>query len=312
MKGILMDFALQYQVFDVFTDRAFAGNPLAVVWDQEGLGDTAMQTIAREFNLSETVFIRPAAEVGTVASLRIFTPVNELPFAGHPTIGAIHALARAGRLPPAAAGATRSATLTVPHGPITFSITPTAGGAAIARATAPKAPQRLGGTPSLALIAQILGLSADQLLNGDTMAGLDHPAVWSSGGPNHLIVPLTDRAALSTMTVDTVHWRNHLAAHASIYAVVIDQTSGQIDARMFAPLLGITEDPATGSAAVALAGALAATGRSAWTVHQGKDMGRPSTIELDITITDGTAHAVAFAGGAVMIANGTLTMPAAM
>jgi trans-2,3-dihydro-3-hydroxyanthranilate isomerase len=154
-------------------------------------------------------------------------------------------------------------------------------------------------------------LSPDQLLNGDTMPGLDHPAVWSSG-PNFVIVPLTDRAALSAITIDMVNWRTHLGTHAGIYVVVIDQAAGQIDSRMFAPLWGINEDPATGSAAVALAGPLAATGRRTWTVHQGNDMGRPSTITLDITITGGTAQAVEFGGGAVIIANGTLTAPGAM
>lgn len=312
-----MPHALTYILADVFTDRPFGGNPLAVFPRVAGLVTATMQAIARELNLSETVFVFAPDRPDVTCTLRIFTPGAELPFAGHPTVGtalvldAVGALADAPNVRRAADGATEIV-LGEGVGPVPVRITPAgASGPARAVLTSPRLPAKVADAPPPELMARLLGLPAEAL------AGAALPASgWSAGVP-FLFIPLKDRAALSRIQLDGATWAAHLKASAAPHIVALtmaDPANGrELDMRMFAPAMGIAEDPATGAAAVALAGFLAARqrlpeGTARWSIRQGEDMGRPSLIELDADIAVGALAAVRVGGGAVIIGRGELEL----
>jgi trans-2,3-dihydro-3-hydroxyanthranilate isomerase len=258
-----MPHTLDFILADVFTDRPFGGNPLAVFPRvAAGLATETMQTIARELNLSETTFVFAPDRPDVTCSVRIFTPGSELPFAGHPTIGtalvleAVGALAEAPNVRRAPDG-TIEIVLGEGVGPVPVRIAP-AGGSAAARAvlTSPRLPAKLGTPLPPEVMARLLGLPVGSL------AGAALPAAgWSAGVP-FLVIPLKDRAALSRIQLDTATWTAHLKGSATPHILPLtlaDPAAGrEVHMRMFAPAMGIAEDPATGAAAVALAGFLAA------------------------------------------------------
>jgi trans-2,3-dihydro-3-hydroxyanthranilate isomerase len=300
--------ARRYHTLDVFTDAPLAGNPLAVVHDATGLDTAAMQKIAAEFNLSETVFVLPETAPGHRADIRIFTPGTELPFAGHPTVGTAIILAMLDGL---AAGAEMQFVLGEKAGPVPCRVVRHADGRFDATFEAPRRPAVVGPAPDPAQLAGILGLTPSDI-------GFDGHAPSRYGAPvSFCYVPVKTRAAVDAIRVDTRWFAETFAAigedHPAIFAYTrqtVDPNAG-FHARMFAPGLGIAEDPATGSAAAAFAGVLAAfdrraEGDHAVVIEQGFAMGRPSRIALGLTIEGKAVTKVTIGGGAVMIAEGRL------
>ena len=305
---------IPFVTYDVFTQTPFGGNPLAVFPDARGIDPGLMQTIAREFNLSETVFVTPVDGAPLRRAVRIFTPGAELAFAGHPTVGCAIALAELGAFPWPEGEPALDITLEERAGPVPVRIERRPGRAPHATLTAPRLPERGPDGPDAAGLARVLGLPADFL--SPALA----PACWSAG-VRFCIVPLRDADALASIALDLGAWRALMAdAWApSPFAVVIEDArrGREIRARMFAPALGIAEDPATGAAAAALAGYLAALtdmpkhGTMAWTIRQGEEMGRPSRIALEADFAGGHLAAVRLGGAAVLMTRGTLRLAAA-
>ncbi len=296
---------------DVFTDRVFGGNPLAVLPDARGLDPARMQQVAREFNLSETVFVLPPDDPARTRRLRIFTPAREVPFAGHPTVGTALVLAAIGALE--LTGETTRITFEEGAGPVPVTIRAAGGRPVFAELTAPEAPA-VGAAPEAAALASMLGLATAEVR---TDAGL--PAIASTGLP-FLIVELTDAAALGRARLDHGLWRQLLADAGTreVYLVTRDAAGLDADfrARMFAPAAGVAEDPATGSAAAAFGGWLGlheapADGTARYVVAQGLEMGRPSRLEIAVEMRAGAVAAVRVGGGAVLVGEGTIEVPAA-
>ena len=294
---------LRYTTLDVFTDRRFRGNPLAVFCDQPELPDALMQTIAGEFNLSETVFIVPPRDARALRRLRIFTPVTELPFAGHPTIGAVQALVDSG------IATSGSFALELGVGLVPITVSRRKQGLPFLQLTTARLPERRDAAARRAELAQLLSLDDQDILSDRGLA-----QQYSCGVP-YLFIPVRDRAALARARPDLSAWHRTLkgawAQMAFVFCRDPELAGSQIRARMFAPTLGVWEDPATGSAAAALAGYLAdgettATGPLRWIVEQGFEMGRPSLIHVEAEKADGRVTAVRVGGTAVRVSEGSL------
>jgi trans-2,3-dihydro-3-hydroxyanthranilate isomerase len=290
----------RYLTCDVFTDRRFGGNQLAVVPDAEGLDTSRMQRLAAEFNYSETTFVLPPRDPANLARVRIFTPRAEMPFAGHPTVGTALALGWLGRLPPAG-----GFVFEMEAGLVPVTVGDGTGGAPRAEFAAPRRPWS---GPALApgAVAGALGLEP-----GDLVADNGLPCAASCGAP-FLIVELAGLASLARARVATTAGLPEVAAEG-VFLFTRDGADGEAElrARMFAPAHGIPEDPATGSAAAALAGFLAgrpglADGWHAWRIAQGVEMGRPSQIATRARREAGEVVDVRVAGGAVPVAEGTV------
>ncbi len=281
-----------YLVYDVFTDTPFGGNPLAVLPDASGIPEDRLQKIAREFNFSETTFVLPPEDPAHTARVRIFTPTQEVPFAGHPLIGTAVALNDLGR--------GTDMVLELGTGP-------TAAHAAqgSARFTATQ-PLVRGGMPAPEDVAACLGLDASDIRTDR------RPPEQAGLGLEFTLVELTTRAALARAQPVTDAFRTAARRYPTRldFAVMAYTRDGAtIHARMFAPLDNIPEDPATGSAAAALSAVLAeADGTTRFTIHQGEDMGRPSLIETAVTLENGRTAAVTVAGRAIRVAEGRLTL----
>jgi trans-2,3-dihydro-3-hydroxyanthranilate isomerase len=293
----------RFLTLDVFTDRPFTGNPLAVVLDSAGLETTAMQAIAREFNLSETVFVSPPDQPSARARLRIFTPARELPFAGHPTVGTAVALGRID------GGGEREFRLEETIGPIACRVRSTGPDSGRASFDVPRLPEKEADGPAAAAVAESLGLSPDDV-------GLErYPSQrWTAGNP-FTFVPLRGLDAMRRCTVDLSRFDRAFGGGgrgaAFLFCLETSDAGHAFHARMFAPAFGILEDPATGSAVAAFAGYLAAHGGYADGTHvvrieQGYEMGRPSLIELSIQIAGGTLAGASIAGDAVVVMEGTI------
>jgi trans-2,3-dihydro-3-hydroxyanthranilate isomerase len=292
----------RFVTLDVFTNQRFAGNPLAVVLEAEGLEAAAMQAIAREFNLSETVFVLPPARRAHRARLRIFTPAIEIPFAGHPTIGTtvlMGLLDRRGR---------REMILEEDIGDVRCVAEPIGTHGGRAKFEPPKLPQEIGPAVDGDRLAAALGIDARDI-------GFDSfvPACWSAGA-DYTFVPVRGLDAIRRCRIDPAHWDaidRDGASGAFAFCRDTVEPGHAFHARMFAPSFGIIEDPATGSAAAAFAGVLArserlAEGEHDFTIEQGYEMGRPSLIELSISIKQGELVSAAIAGEAVVVAEGTI------
>jgi trans-2,3-dihydro-3-hydroxyanthranilate isomerase len=305
---------------DVFTSRAFGGNPLAVFPRAEGLPPETMQAIAREFNFSETTFVLPPERSGSTRRVRIFTPRAELPFAGHPTIGTAHVLVATGLVGGAPrterdAGASGHGTVDLVFdegvGPIPVQVTLEEGQPRFAEMTVAKLPESGPAPPDDAALAAMLSLSPDDLLGAPFQ-----PQAFSCGLP-FLYVPLRSRQALSRSRLDTSLWRGTLRESwaRDVFVLAWDGPPGGpvLHARMFAPGSGIEEDPATGSAAAALSGYLAARDASTaltlqWTINQGADMGRPSLLRVLADRSDGRITKVRVGGSSVVMTEGELLL----
>ena len=296
---------------DVFTERAFGGNPLAVLPDARGLDPARMQEVAREFNLSETTFVLPPAAPAHTRRLRIFTPVREIPFAGHPTVGTALVLAATGAIE--LEGEITRITFEEGAGPVPVTIRSAGGRPVFAELTAPE-PPTIGRAPEPAALAAVLGLTPADLR---TDAGL--PVIASTGLP-FLIVELSDAAALARARLDQGLWRRLLDDAEAHPVFLFTRDAAGLDAdfraRMFAPAAGVEEDPATGSAAAALGGWLGVNEAPAdritrYVVAQGVEMGRPSRLEITVDRRLGELAAVRVGGGAVLVSEGTIEVPAA-
>lgn len=253
----------RYCTVDVFTDRMFGGNPLAVVLDAAGLSTAQMQAVAAEFNYSETTFVLPTRAPGHDAWVRIFTPKSELPFAGHPNVGTAFVLARRAETAPARLVFEEAA------GSVVVRLLE-----AGAEVEAPR-PLLRGARLDVAGAAACLGLAEDAIVTAR------HAPVVAGVGTVFVFVEVASRAALARAA-------GMLAAHQAVLPVdgaggvyAYAREGGTVWARMFDPLDGIAEDPATGSGGAALAALLAeldGLDRLALTIHQGEDMGRPSLL----------------------------------
>lgn len=294
---------LDFHIYDVFTDKPFTGNPLAIVEGADDLSTEQMQTIARQFNLSETIFIQTPDDPAHTAKVRIFFPTAEIPFAGHPTIGcALHL-----------AGTASEVTLEEVAGLVPVMITPAAitddpNSQQMAEFTAPKLPTAWTAPQDLALVAAAIGLSASDL-------GPHAPGHYE-GGPAFLYAHVANTDALARAHIVEPAFTQLVQATDGKGAIYIyANTPKGLRARMFHPHAGIAEDPATGSATALLAGqlnangTLPANGTTPISIAQGVEMGRPSALRLTIDTKAGAVSAVRVAGQAVKIASGQIRVP---
>jgi trans-2,3-dihydro-3-hydroxyanthranilate isomerase len=297
---------MRYRYFtcDVFTDARFGGNQLAVLPEAEGLSDAQMQQIAREFNFSETTFVLPAQQ-GHARRVRIFTPPREVPFAGHPNIGTAFVLARMGVF--GALDAPISVTFEEEAGLVPLAIHRREGERIWCELTAPQS-LTLGQTVAPQSVAAAVSLGAHDILM------TSHTPLMASVGLPFLIAELRDRDALERARPDASGLDGLIAegiAQPDIHLYVRTADGFDIRARMFSPLDGIPEDPATGSANCALVGLLsqldeAADGAFSWRIAQGVEMGRPSVLEARTEKRDGTVVNVWIGGESVMVCEGLL------
>jgi trans-2,3-dihydro-3-hydroxyanthranilate isomerase len=281
---------LAYEVVDVFTDRAFAGNPLAVVLDADDLSTEQLQSIAREFNLSETSFPMKAEVDGADYRLRIFTPAQELPFAGHPSVGAADVMLRLGRVSAGRVVQSCGAGLL-----------PLEVGADVITLT--------GGTPTWSDPIDPAGLLAAVGLADSDLAGVPRTV---GCGLDFTFLPV--RAdALARVDADL----RAVAAYGGAGVSVFAWDGAAARARVFAAGAGVPEDPATGSAAVALgaflvvSGAVDADGETAYDVLQGVEMGRPSLLRCAVVARDGKPVETRVSGSTVPVARGEIRIPSA-
>jgi trans-2,3-dihydro-3-hydroxyanthranilate isomerase len=299
----------EYFTVDVFTSRAFGGNPLAVFPDARGLSDRRMQEIAREFNYSETSFVFPAADPAHAARLRIFTPGGEIPFAGHPTLGTAHVLASSGRIP--LAGATTSVLLEEGVGPVRVTVLSREGHPVFAQLSAARPPEFGPPPPETGRIVAAVSLEAADLLPAEP------PCAVSCGLP-FLFVALRDRKALARARVRMDRWMEDRdgtwTSMVCLYCHDPEQPGSHLRCRMFAPTAGVPEDPATGSAGVALAGLLASReaareGTFRWVLEQGFEMGRPSILEIEADKENGRVARTRVGGASVLVCKGRMKIP---
>lgn len=295
----------RFLIADVFTETAFGGNQLAVFPDGRGLTDRAMQALAREFNFAETTFVLPPQDPRHTRRVRIFTPRTELPFAGHPTVGTAAVLARLGLIPISNGAAT--VVLEEGVGPIPVEIR-IRGETVLAHLVTEKEVEIPSARPAPAAAASALSLPEDAVLEA-----------WFAGvGVRFCFVHLASRAAVDRALLDRAAWSTNFANAWSpnLYFFAGGLAPGsRLYARMFAPALGIDEDPATGSGAAALAGFLAArspgeNGTFKWEIDQGIAMGRPSFIEASAEKRPGRSARVKVGGATVLVGEGTMTVPA--
>jgi trans-2,3-dihydro-3-hydroxyanthranilate isomerase len=305
--------SLEYEIVDVFAARAFAGNPLAIVYGADGLEQEQMQALAREFNLSETTFpVSMTADdeaVGASYRVRIFTPAVEIPFAGHPTLGTAWALARRGLVEPGERTQACAAGLIGLRVPADET-----------------APVELSATPSdharPLSDSETAELAALVSLGPDDVAG---PAYAAGCGLTWTYLPIVADAlpraravgrALSETSIDLSDLRDPVDG-IDVFVAVADNASSPVSvrSRCFVPGFGIPEDPATGSAAAGLglvlvaAGLAAPDGETAFQIEQGVDMGRPSALRGRVEAHGGTATRVHVSGRVVPIARGSIRIP---
>lgn len=301
--------SLRFHTADVFTDRIFGGNPLAVFPDGRELGDEQMLAITREFNFSETVFVLPPADPRHTRRLRIFTPAGELPFAGHPTLGAAFVLARTGEIP--FTGADERIVFEEGVGPVPVLITGSPAGPSFTQLTAARLPEAAPSPIAPSDLARLLSLHEDDVISDGSM----RPEKGSCGVP-FLFVPLRSSDALARAKVrsDVLDELTITVGEIpDLYPFTVDgrADSDVVNARMFAPGLGIAEDPATGGAAAALTGYLSSRSQPGdstlrWTINQGVAMGRPSRLEIEGERSGGSLSAVRVGGSSVLVTSGTL------
>ena len=292
---------------DVFSERAFAGNQLAVVFDADDLSSTAMQDIAREMNLAETTFLLPSRRADCAWRVRIFTPAREMPFAGHPTIGTAWVLAAHGLAP---AGANE------------FLLDEEIGPVPVLLEGDLRAPRFVWMRHRDATfeaevrdrdgVATALGLKADDLLPGV-------PIEAGSTGNAFLYVPLRDAVTVDRVVVDARRLEDVAPATAHIGIFVLapdpDPAARRVYTRMFAPAHGVAEDPATGSASGALGAYLVrhrlVDGNGAMRIvsEQGTKMGRQSFVHIALNARDGGAGDIRVGGSVVPVIEGTLRGP---
>ena len=283
---------LRYEVVDVFTDRPFTGNPLAVVFGGEALAGEQMQAIAREFHLSETAFVLPPTAADATYRLRIFTPEAELPFAGHPSVGAAVTQARADLV--------KAGDVVQECGAGLMPVTVSDEGWATLGARDPSVGPELDPAPLLAAVG---------LADGDYAGPAPREASFGLAFPYLSVRP----EAVARASGDP-----YAAGAAGVVQVSVfawDPSTRTAHTRVFVPGLGVPEDPATGSAALAFgawlvaAGLLPGEGMSEYRVQQGVELHRPSTMDCTVTARGGGAVAATVTGHVVAIAAGEIAVP---
>ncbi|WP_320188317.1 PhzF family phenazine biosynthesis protein [Agrobacterium rosae] len=299
--------AISYSIYDVFTRQKLAGNPLAVMFGADGLDDATMLAIAREMNLSETVFVRKSDNPAYVASLRIFTPASELPFAGHPTVGAAIAIAERNHTD---GEADMVSVLEELVGPVRCAIRIRTGEASFAEFDLPRKSARVSLPLDHAQIADAIGLAESQL-------GFENhvPSIWTAGVP-FLAIPVQNLSAMQEVDFDPTLWlklaplvEGRLVS-AYLYCRGGVDHAAKFHTRMFSPSMGISEDPATGAAAAAFSGAIhhfdsLADGHYPILIEQGIEMGRPSHIHLNMDVKEREIARARIGGHAIRVATGT-------
>jgi trans-2,3-dihydro-3-hydroxyanthranilate isomerase len=299
---------LQFQTVDVFTADRFSGNPLAVVLNAEGLSSEQMQAIAAEFNLAETTFVLPPKDAGYTAEVRIFTPVAEMPFAGHPNVGTAFVLARAGT----------SYGRNIPGDHLVFEekaglvpVTLLKSGSEISGGRL-ASPQRLtvGDEVTVGIVASACGIAVAEIETRN------HPPCIASCGVGFILAEVKTRAGLASATPHVEVFRRDvvsLGITGILLYVQVDDQNIDIRARMFAPLKGVPEDPATGSANVALIGLLAKLRpepdlQLSKMIAQGVEMGRPSLLHAEAEKRAGVVTATFIGGGCVPVMQGSIEL----
>ena len=297
-----------YYICDVFTDKRFGGNQLAVLPDAQGLTSEQMQQIAREFNFPESTFVFPA-ERGNTRKVRIFTPSTEVPFAGHPNVGTAFLLVKTGFLD---TQELQTIIFEEKAGLVPISIAQQADGAIFCELKAPEVVS-LGQSIDASLVAEALSLNLD-----DIQLSTHQPIVASVGLP-FLIVELMSLDALASARakLDAFEKIQAIGVTPDIHLYVKQDEASKaepqfdIQARMFAPFDGVPEDPATGSANCALAGLLAhysslQEGMLCWTIAQGVEMGRPSVLKARALKKGGQVIDTWIGGNSVLVSKGEL------
>lgn len=293
----------KYYICDVFTEKRFGGNQLAVLPNASGLTDVQMQQIAREFNFAESTFIFPPEE-GNTRKVRIFTPSAEMPFAGHPNIGSAFVLASIGELEEfdnaieiifeEKAGLVPITLRKLENGLLSCEL---------------KGPEELsiGATVPVEIFASAISLSANDIVTNT------HPPQIASIGLPFLVAELQDQAALKRVKVDLNGFEEIAALGITPFIHVYIRSNDEFDirARMFAPFDGVPEDPATGSANCALGGLLAyynelRTGNFEWQISQGVEIGRPSILKARAQKKEGNVISTWIGGSSVMVSEGVI------
>lgn len=292
---------LDFFLVDVFSDRPFGGNQLAVFPEAAGIPDATMQQLAREFNFSETTFVLPPRDPSHTCQVRIFTPYQELPFAGHPTVGTAAVLASLNE------GKATGQHMVFEEGigPVAITID----GAVVRFRLASPDYETTSAAPPAAAIAKAVRLPADVITES-----------WYAGiGLKFCFVRLASRELVDRAVLDMAAWQAETegAWSRKLYLFAGDyRDGGQLHSRFFAPTVGVHEDPATGSACAALIASLAQRsaeldGSYRLEISQGVAMGRPSMLEGTARKKNGQLTEVAVGGRTTLIGNGTVTLPAA-
>jgi trans-2,3-dihydro-3-hydroxyanthranilate isomerase len=298
----------QFETVDVFTHDQFSGNPLAVVLNAEGLSSEQMQSIAAEFNLAETTFVLPPKDSAHTAQVRIFTPRGEMPFAGHPNVGTAFVLARAGTSYGRTVGGDR-VIFEEKAGLVAISLLKDGATVVGARLASPQA-LSVGAEIAVELIAAACGIPVDELETKN------HRPCIASCGAAFILAELKSRAALAAASPRADVFRDQVAKYPATSILVyaqVDEEKIDIRARMFAPQHGIPEDPATGSANVALIGLLAKLKpepdlQLSKTIAQGVEMGRPSLLQALAEKRGGVVTATYIGGRCVPVMQGSIDL----
>ena len=302
---------LKFYQADVFTDMPFGGNPVAVVPDALGLSDRELQQIAREMNHSETVFVFPPTDSAAAVKIRIFTPTREIPFAGHPVLGTFFVLGKLDRLPLKEPVTRVCHECSIGIFPVELHVLK---GEILRVVMSQPKPQFLGAVEpmkDLFEVATALGLSKDLI----TRTKL--PVEVVSTGLPVLIVPVRTLTAVRSIVPDIVAINDLCARYGAegimVFTTVTVEEFSDVHTRMFAPSIGILEDPATGSASGALGAYLVHNGvvevgpTTEIIAEQGYEIERPSRIVIQVESDDDAIQEVKVGGQVVMMAEGTLT-----
>jgi trans-2,3-dihydro-3-hydroxyanthranilate isomerase len=308
LKLAAPDLKLPYRLLDVFTDKPLAGNPLAIVFDADALDFSQMQAIAREFNLSETVFVLTPRDPVNTARLRIFTPTTELPFAGHPTIGAASLIA-ALRAPEMLGQAPLRLVLEEQIGPVVCEAVRLN---KVLRASfvVPRLPELFDPPLDVARLASALAL-----VERDIGFDAHRPCLASAGLP-FAFIPVGSLATLNRVAPDFTALASALPMERAAICLYTRETvdpAHHVQARVFIPGLGAHEDPATGAAAAAFAGVAHRfeqpdDGEHMLLIEQGFAMGRPSLIALTLHVDRGALTQVGVGGACVIVGEGVLEL----
>ncbi len=295
----------KFYTCDVFTDRQFGGNQLAVFPDASDIPETMLEPITREFNFSETTFVYPPKDPSHTKRVRIFTPGGELPFAGHPTIGTAVTLGMIGSIP--LTGDETKIVLEELVGPVPVTIRSKNGVPVFAQLTAAKLPEFNDAVPSAEILAEMLTLKREEIADGK------YPIRYVSVGFPFLNIPVKDRETIGRIRINLPVMERLKLKEVFVFTDEPEREDFHFRARMFAPLIGITEDPATGSAAASFAGYLASkderkNGTLKWNIEQGFEMGRPSLLYIEADKKDVAITAVRVGGNAVMVTEGLIDL----